>query len=550
MKIKNLFKIVGTSSLFLLLATISLAAGAITVCDSGCTYTTIDDALLTAIDGDTINIGPGTYTTSITLTTRSIDLVGNSEDPPIIHANGEDHALKLDGVGNMSISDIIFKGAALNNLDLSNSDGNIFDNITATETLDGTELSGIGMIFEEGSDGNTITDSTFSSNDYGVVFSGASEDNTINDSTFTTNNIVDIGGNATGNNSLKNSDFETISNLGTGYIEIFYKVRAYVHEQSTPIPSATVTLYDTATNEVFTDFTDIEGYTDYSEYLSAYKVTSEGNVDTGNLHSYSVESGELSQSFVNFVLGSVSQLLDIDLYEEDEEEVTTGGGGGGGFILLQKKKKAKAELALELEGGLGQLEEEQEIESVSIPSNLAKHWARKYVEKIYQNLQIAEDWPVEEIEPDKPFTREKALKLIMQYMEVPVESVVSEDPYADVSKDSDYAPYIAKAKEMGIIGGSKDDYLIPEKAISRSAVLKIAFESAGFEGNSNPKLTVPFSDVKDGDWDKSYIITAYHWGVVVGYRDGTFRPDGVSSQAEILKIMKLIKDKKDIVDGQ
>ena len=40
----------------------------ITVCASGCDYTTIAAAVTAAANGDTILIGPGTYTENITLT--------------------------------------------------------------------------------------------------------------------------------------------------------------------------------------------------------------------------------------------------------------------------------------------------------------------------------------------------------------------------------------------------------------------------------------------------------------------------------------------------
>jgi pectin methylesterase-like acyl-CoA thioesterase len=50
------------------------SAATLTVCPSGCTYTTIQDALDAASTGDTIGIGPGTYDGGFTM--KSVTLRG------------------------------------------------------------------------------------------------------------------------------------------------------------------------------------------------------------------------------------------------------------------------------------------------------------------------------------------------------------------------------------------------------------------------------------------------------------------------------------------
>lgn len=53
------------------------AAETITVCPDGCDYATLDPALQVATDGDSIQIGPGTYTTQVAhMIDRSIEIVG------------------------------------------------------------------------------------------------------------------------------------------------------------------------------------------------------------------------------------------------------------------------------------------------------------------------------------------------------------------------------------------------------------------------------------------------------------------------------------------
>jgi nitrous oxidase accessory protein NosD len=59
----------------LLCASSASAAGTITVCGSGCDSTTIQGGIGLATDGDTINVGPGTYAEDVTVN-KSVTLVG------------------------------------------------------------------------------------------------------------------------------------------------------------------------------------------------------------------------------------------------------------------------------------------------------------------------------------------------------------------------------------------------------------------------------------------------------------------------------------------
>jgi hypothetical protein len=63
------------------------AAANLTVCSSGCSFTQIAPAVAAANDGDTISIGPGTYTGGFTIDV-SVKLVGAGPDHTIISGGG------------------------------------------------------------------------------------------------------------------------------------------------------------------------------------------------------------------------------------------------------------------------------------------------------------------------------------------------------------------------------------------------------------------------------------------------------------------------------
>lgn len=65
------------SAIFITLTTVMMAhANTLTVCASGCDYTTITDAINAAASRDVIVIGPGTYTQRNIGFTKSLTLQG------------------------------------------------------------------------------------------------------------------------------------------------------------------------------------------------------------------------------------------------------------------------------------------------------------------------------------------------------------------------------------------------------------------------------------------------------------------------------------------
>lgn len=88
-----LFRRRGACVLVLAVAALMLAgvgrasAATLTVCPSGCAYTTIQDALTAASNGDKIGIGPGTYNGGFTIS-KSVKLIGAGAASTTISLSG------------------------------------------------------------------------------------------------------------------------------------------------------------------------------------------------------------------------------------------------------------------------------------------------------------------------------------------------------------------------------------------------------------------------------------------------------------------------------
>lgn len=81
---------------------------------------------------------------------------------------------------------------------------------------------------------------------------------------------------------------------------------------------------------------------------------------------------------------------------------------------------------------------------------------------------------------------------------------------------------------LGIMVGDKDGSFRPDDTIIRSEFAKIAVHALGLEDvAANSNADTIFPDVEKGHWATGYINVATNQGIIVGDDVGTFRPDDV-----------------------
>jgi len=109
----------------------------------------------------------------------------------------------------------------------------------------------------------------------------------------------------------------------------------------------------------------------------------------------------------------------------------------------------------------------------------------------------------------------------------------SESTFSDV-KDGEWStPYIKYLSKVDIVEGYEDGTFRPHNNITRAEFATIA--SRFFELEDGADNT--FSDVADNHWAKEYIDSAVIKGWLIGYEDGTFRPDQPIKRSEAVTII-------------
>ncbi|MGF7036347.1 hypothetical protein J2T17_007410 [Paenibacillus mucilaginosus] len=88
--------------------------------------------------------------------------------------------------------------------------------------------------------------------------------------------------------------------------------------------------------------------------------------------------------------------------------------------------------------------------------------------------------------------------------------------------------------------GYPDGSFRPEVPVSRSEFAAMLARALGWVPDSS--ASVQYTDVDPAAWDAGYIASMSERGLLSGYEDGTFKPQGLTNRAEtVTLISKLLQ---------
>jgi outer membrane protein assembly factor BamB len=108
---------------------------------------------------------------------------------------------------------------------------------------------------------------------------------------------------------------------------------------------------------------------------------------------------------------------------------------------------------------------------------------------------------------------------------------------------SDYWAYkeIMSLVKIGVVDGYPDGTFKPEFPVTRAEFAKMIALALGLPAEVQiPQIT--FSDVSPQHWAFSFVEIAAKYNLVKGYPDGTFRPEGRITSAEVLTVIMRAKE--------
>lgn len=231
---------------------------------------------------------------------------------------------------------------------------------------------------------------------------------------------------------------------------------------------------------------------------------------------------------------------DFDSLAEDINKMSTGssggsgssgGGGGGGRISSSNKAP---ELQVSTEVTQSDKTEEYHIDIFTDLENV--EWAKEAIVYLAE-LDIVHGDGSFKFYPENNVTREEFTKMVVQAFAPNAEE--AEIIFIDV-KDSDwFAPYIKKAKGLGIINGQSETVFGSGQNITRQDMACIAANAAKMYGItfSDESKTLFEDDAQIADYARSSVYALRAGGILNGKENNTFCPMDNATRAEAAKII-------------
>ena len=154
-------------------------------------------------------------------------------------------------------------------------------------------------------------------------------------------------------------------------------------------------------------------------------------------------------------------------------------------------------------------------------------------------------YPNGSFKPDGNITRAESAAIFARILsEGKVGEIIGAADFTDVDLMGWYAQYIGYLQSYGVIIGYPDGSFKPDNAVTRAEFVVMAVR---FGAEYNATIEVgsnnPFPDVQDDYWALPAINTASANGWLIGYPDGTFRGDNHITRAEVVTIINRILER-------
>ena len=141
-------------------------------------------------------------------------------------------------------------------------------------------------------------------------------------------------------------------------------------------------------------------------------------------------------------------------------------------------------------------------------------------------------------EPNTPLSRAMLVAVLHRLEGSPAASV---GDFSDVAVGDWYAQAVNWAASVGVVNGFDDGTFQPNAAITREQMAAILRNFAAYKGMDVTAADdlANYSDASSvSDWAKESIQWAVGSGLLGGYEDGTLRPQGTTTRAEVASVLQ------------
>jgi len=131
------------------------------------------------------------------------------------------------------------------------------------------------------------------------------------------------------------------------------------------------------------------------------------------------------------------------------------------------------------------------------------------------------------------------------------DSVKTAGAFPDVPADAEYAEAVKVLAEKKIILGDANGNFNPNETVTRAAMAAIICRMMGAESEAQTMKDEVFADVPSDYWAVGYIAKAAELGIIGGYGDGKFGPNNevTCTQAVVMVVRALGFEQDAVANG-
>jgi len=171
------------------------------------------------------------------------------------------------------------------------------------------------------------------------------------------------------------------------------------------------------------------------------------------------------------------------------------------------------------------------------------HWAEEDILRIF-NIGWMKGVSSTSFQPNGSLTRAQAAVVLVRALELE-EGEITTSPFKDVSSKHWAKKEIDIAKSNGIIEGMNDGRFAPDESVTREQ-MAVLINRILNKGNISSDMANPFTDIEENRWSYEAILIMNELSYFIGYEDGSFKPTGKITRAEMATLMYRLSSYFDI----
>lgn len=269
----------------------------------------------------------------------------------------------------------------------------------------------------------------------------------------------------------------------------------------------------------------------------------EGNFDSlddEDWYSFTVKQ----DSYVSVRLGQIpaNQLISVNLQDARQRQIRSGFNeyGKQEFVLEQKLSAGTYYLKLKSSQSMTKSFYHLRVSVEPLTAgyrDIAGHWALNAIRDLSAK-GIVHGYSDYTFRPDASITRAEAAQILANALHL---SRSAKLRHTDLNQNHWAYDAVSKASAAGLVRGYPDGTFRPDRPITRAemaAMLARALKLPGKDGLS------PFPDVPRSHWAYPLIVQLKKQEWLLGYEDGTFRPDKQATRAEFAALIHKYVNRK------